>query len=100
MCTCVCLAQAGSDSLLTSATFIKLAKTFFAGVESMDSHRDVLYGLGLVHTSASLHHCLCLLTILKWCRYPPVAVAVGNQTQLSARPLCFSWPPMESDVLS
>lgn len=39
--------QAGSDSLLTSATFIKLAKTFFAGVESMDSHRDVLYGLGL-----------------------------------------------------
>jgi CCR4-NOT transcription complex subunit 7/8 len=38
--------QAGSDSLLTSATFLKLAKTFFKGVESMDGHRDVLYGLG------------------------------------------------------
>lgn len=36
--------QAGSDSLLTSATFLKLAKTFFKGVESMDGHRDVLYG--------------------------------------------------------
>lgn len=45
--------QAGSDSLLTSATFIKLAKTFFAGVESMDSHRDVLYGLGLVRLIAA-----------------------------------------------
>lgn len=40
----MCAAQAGSDSLLTSATFLKLAKTFFKGVESMDGHRDVLYG--------------------------------------------------------
>ncbi len=40
-------AQAGSDSLLTSATFLKLAKTFFKGVESMDGHRDVLYGEAL-----------------------------------------------------
>jgi hypothetical protein len=44
------LLQAGSDSLLTSATFLKLAKTFFSGVESLDSHRDVLYGLGMVRT--------------------------------------------------
>lgn len=38
--------QAGSDSLLTSATFLKLATDFFKGVEQMDSHRGVLYGLG------------------------------------------------------
>lgn len=38
--------QAGSDSLLTSATFLKLATDFFSGVKGMDSHRGVLYGLG------------------------------------------------------
>ena len=38
--------QAGSDSLLTSATFLRLAATAFKGVEGMEAHRGVLYGLG------------------------------------------------------
>lgn len=38
--------QAGSDSLLTSATFLRLAETFFIGVEGMEAHLGVLYGLG------------------------------------------------------
>mmetsp|Transcript_13346 Transcript_13346/g.40370 ORF Transcript_13346/g.40370 Transcript_13346/m.40370 type:complete len:286 (+) Transcript_13346:150-1007(+) len=38
--------QAGSDSLLTSATFLKLAQTHFKGIDSLASHRDILYGLG------------------------------------------------------
>lgn len=38
--------QAGSDSLLTSATFLKLAGSFFSGVEGMEAHCGVLYGLG------------------------------------------------------
>lgn len=39
--------QAGSDSLLTSLTFIKLAQKFFAGVEGASKHMGVLYGLGV-----------------------------------------------------
>jgi CCR4-NOT transcription complex subunit 7/8 len=39
--------QAGSDSLLTSLTFIKLANRFFAGVEGASKHMGVLYGLGV-----------------------------------------------------
>jgi CCR4-NOT transcription complex subunit 7/8 len=38
--------QAGSDSLLTCATFLKLAETSFNGLGSMDAHLGVLYGLG------------------------------------------------------
>jgi CCR4-NOT transcription complex subunit 7/8 len=38
--------QAGSDSLLTSATFLRLAATFFQGVGGMEAHCGVLYGLG------------------------------------------------------
>jgi CCR4-NOT transcription complex subunit 7/8 len=38
--------QAGSDSLLTSATFLKLADRFFQGVDGMEAHVGVLYGLG------------------------------------------------------
>ena len=38
--------QAGSDSLLTSATFLRLAGTFFRGVDGMEAHCGVLYGLG------------------------------------------------------
>ncbi|GMH41084.1 hypothetical protein BSKO_08994 [Bryopsis sp. KO-2023] len=38
--------QAGSDSLLTSCTFIKLAKKFFSGVDGAVHHAGVLYGLG------------------------------------------------------
>eukprot|EP00890_Picochlorum_soloecismus_P006411 jgi/Picsp_1/6771/NSC_04111-R1_protein len=38
--------QAGSDSLLTSATFLKLADSFFQGVGGMEAHCGVLYGLG------------------------------------------------------
>ena len=38
--------QAGSDSLLTSATFLKLAETNFKGVQGMEAHCGVLYGLG------------------------------------------------------
>ncbi|KAF8056234.1 CAF1-7 [Scenedesmus sp. PABB004] len=39
--------QAGSDSLLTSLTFIKLAQKFFSGVEGASKHMGVLYGLGV-----------------------------------------------------
>ena len=38
--------QAGSDSLLTSATFLKLADSFFQGVGGMEAHCGVLYGFG------------------------------------------------------
>ena len=38
--------QAGSDSLLTSATFLRLAQTSFKGVDGMEAHCGVLYGLG------------------------------------------------------
>lgn len=38
--------QAGSDSLLTCATFLKLAETSFKGLAGMDAHLGVLYGLG------------------------------------------------------
>lgn len=38
--------QAGSDSLLTSATFMKLAEKHFSGVEGLRKHQGVLYGLG------------------------------------------------------
>jgi len=39
-------AQAGSDSLLTSSTFLKLTRTCFDGVAGMEKHVGVLYGLG------------------------------------------------------
>ena len=39
--------QAGSDSLLTSLTFLKLAKRFFAGVDGVKPHVGKLYGLGV-----------------------------------------------------
>lgn len=39
--------QAGSDSLLTSLTFLKLAHQFFAGVGGAQKHMGVLYGLGV-----------------------------------------------------
>ena len=39
-------AQAGSDSLLTSSTFLKLTRTCFDGVAGMEKHMGVLYGLG------------------------------------------------------
>lgn len=38
--------QAGSDSLLTSFTFIKLANKFFHGVQGASRHCGILYGLG------------------------------------------------------
>lgn len=38
--------QAGSDSLLTSFTFIKLATKFFSGVDGASKHMGILYGLG------------------------------------------------------
>lgn len=38
--------QAGSDSLLTSFTFLKLAKRYFSGVDGASKHMGVLYGLG------------------------------------------------------
>lgn len=58
VCVCWCVSvcvlqrigpqhQAGSDSLLTSLTFIKLAQQFFAGVEGASKHMGVLYGLGV-----------------------------------------------------
>lgn len=39
--------QAGSDSLLTSLTFLKLARKFFSGVEGASKHMGILYGLGV-----------------------------------------------------
>ena len=39
-------AQAGSDSLLTSTTFMKLAQQRFQGIEGVEQHRGILYGLG------------------------------------------------------
>lgn len=39
--------QAGSDSLLTSFTFIKLADRFFQGIEGAAKHMGVLFGLGV-----------------------------------------------------
>lgn len=38
--------QAGSDSLLTAATFLKLSQACFSGFEGVAAHRGVLYGLG------------------------------------------------------
>lgn len=38
--------QAGSDSLLTSATFMKLVQTQFTGLENALKHNGVLFGLG------------------------------------------------------
>ncbi len=39
--------QAGSDSLLTSFAFIKLASKFFQGIEGASRHMGILYGLGV-----------------------------------------------------
>lgn len=38
--------QAGSDSLLTSLTFMKLCDRYFGGVNGAGKHMGVLYGLG------------------------------------------------------
>ena len=38
--------QAGSDSLLTSATFLKLTEKLFHGFDGVGKHEGVLYGLG------------------------------------------------------
>ncbi|KAL6769765.1 CAF1 [Auxenochlorella protothecoides x Auxenochlorella symbiontica] len=38
--------QAGSDSLLTSATFMRLAEKHFKGLAGTQKHENVLYGLG------------------------------------------------------
>ena len=40
------VAQAGSDSLLTSAAFLKLAEQRFQGLQGLAPHRGILYGLG------------------------------------------------------
>ena len=41
-----CYLQAGSDSLLTSAAFIKLANSFFSGLDGLGRYKDILYGYG------------------------------------------------------
>ena len=38
--------QAGSDSLLTSRTFMKLITMMFSGFPGVAKHRGVLFGLG------------------------------------------------------
>ena len=40
--------QAGSDSLLTASSFIKLTRTYFAkdAADGLESHQGILYGLG------------------------------------------------------
>ena len=43
---CWCL-QAGSDSLLTSSAFVKLASSRFKGFEQLQGHKGVLFGLGV-----------------------------------------------------
>lgn len=47
--------QAGSDSLLTACTFIKLAKKFFSGVDGAWQHAGILYGLGADSNSNTCH---------------------------------------------
>ena len=39
--------QAGSDSLLTSSAFVKLASSRFKGYEQLQGHKGVLFGLGV-----------------------------------------------------
>lgn len=39
--------QAGSDSLLTSSAFVKLAASRFNGFEQLQGHKGVLFGLGV-----------------------------------------------------
>lgn len=46
--------QAGSDSLLTAATFAKLTTSFFKG-DAVVEHRGVLYGLGSDGTGETTH---------------------------------------------
>lgn len=43
----VCCVQAGSDSLLTSSAFVKLASSRFKGFEQLQGHKGVLFGLGV-----------------------------------------------------
>ena len=43
----VCCLQAGSDSLLTSSAFVKLASSRFKGFEQLQGHKGVLFGLGV-----------------------------------------------------
>lgn len=57
--------QAGSDSLLTSAAFIKLASSFFGGLMGVSKYKDVLYGYGktvsmFVSARVSMYFCLTL----------------------------------------
>ena len=53
-------AQAGSDSLLTSSTFLKLTQTCFDGVAGMEKHVGVLYGLGSGAAGGTLcFQCAC-----------------------------------------
>ena len=40
------LMQAGSDSLLTASTFLRLKDTCFAGFDAVAKHKGILYGLG------------------------------------------------------
>ena len=42
-----CVSQAGSDSLLTSSAFVKLASSRFKGFEQLQGHKGVLFGLGV-----------------------------------------------------
>ena len=42
-----CVLQAGSDSLLTSSAFVKLASSRFKGFEQLQGHKGVLFGLGV-----------------------------------------------------
>lgn len=45
--TVTCAVQAGSDSLLTSFAFVKLAASRFNGFEQLQGHKGVLFGLGV-----------------------------------------------------
>lgn len=47
--------QAGSDSLLTSAAFLKLANSFFGGLKGVAKYKDVLYGYGNASFQRTTH---------------------------------------------
>ena len=62
-------AQAGSDSLLTSATFLKLADTFFSGLEGL---RRWVTGL------------VCLRAVVAQRQVPPQHCMLGSGQRLTS----------------
>ena len=77
--------QAGSDSLLTSSTFLKLTRTCFDGVAGMEKHMGVLYGLG-----SGEQPCCWLATVYRgdcWLGFT-LTQCCANAMLLDLRPPC------------